>query len=53
MAHSVFTNAFVDAMHPTLVLPIAGLVFAAAASLFVHARRPVALGVPEEEAAVA
>jgi len=53
IAHSVFTNAFVDAMHPTLVLPIAGLLFAAAASLFVRVRRPVALAVPEEEAAVA
>jgi EmrB/QacA subfamily drug resistance transporter len=53
MAHSVFTNAFVDAMHPTLVLPIAGLVFASAASLFVRARRPIALAVAEEEAAVA
>jgi EmrB/QacA subfamily drug resistance transporter len=39
IARSVFTNAFVDAMHPTLVLPIAILVIAALAAAFVR-RRP-------------
>src|SRR5689334_11982361 len=38
IAHSVFTNAFVDAMHPTLVLPIVALVLAAAAAMFFRTR---------------
>ena len=57
IAHSVFTNAFVDAMHPTLVLPIAVLVLAAGATLFVRGRRQAEIASPhrgiEEEAAVA
>jgi EmrB/QacA subfamily drug resistance transporter len=53
LAHSVFTSAFVDAMHPTLVLPIVALVIAAAATAFVRGRRPVALAMHEEQEAVA
>ena len=52
IAHQVFTQAFVDAMHPTLVLPIAVLVLAAAATTFVRSRR-VAVVADEQEAAVA
>jgi len=52
IAHSVFTNAFVDAMHPTLVLPIVALVLAAAAAMFMRARQ-VPVAVAEPEAAVA
>jgi EmrB/QacA subfamily drug resistance transporter len=52
IAHSVFTNAFVDAMHPTLVLPIVALVLAAAAATFMRTRR-LAVGTQEQEAAVA
>ncbi len=46
-------NAFVDAMHPTLVLPIVVLVAAPFAAAFTHARKPDALAVHEEESAVA
>jgi EmrB/QacA subfamily drug resistance transporter len=55
IAHSVFTNAFVDAMHPTLVLPIVALVLAATAAMFIRARRvAIVTGKQEErEAAVA
>ena len=54
IAHSVFTHAFVDAMHPTLVLPIAVLVLAAAASVFVRGRRRAEIAaLHKEEAAVA
>ena len=53
IAHYVFTHAFVDAMHPTLVLPIAVLVMAAAAAVFVRSQQRAALTVQEEEAAVA
>jgi EmrB/QacA subfamily drug resistance transporter len=52
IAHSVFTNAFVDAMHPTLVLPIMALVLAASAALFMRTRAVTAV-VEEPEAAVA
>jgi hypothetical protein len=52
IAHSVFTNAFVDAMHPTLVLPVVALVLAAAAATFMRTRR-LAVGTQEQEAAVA
>jgi EmrB/QacA subfamily drug resistance transporter len=52
IAHSVFTNAFVDAMHPTLVLPIVALVVAACAALFMRTRAVTAV-VEEPEAAVA
>ena len=53
IAHYVFTHAFVDAMHPTMVLPIVVLVLAAAASAFVRSARKVQVEVYEEEAAVA
>ena len=53
IAHFVFTHAFVDAMHPTMVLPIAVLVLAGAAAVFVRGPRPATLAVHEEEAAVA
>ena len=53
IAHYVFTHAFVDAMHPTMVVPIAILVLAAFAAVFVRGRKPVARAMPEEEAAVA
>jgi hypothetical protein len=52
----VFTNAFVDAMHPTLVLPIAVLVIAAVATGFVRTRRAAGVAADkaeEREAAVA
>jgi hypothetical protein len=53
IAHSVFTHAFVDAMHPTLVLPITILLVAALATLFVRTQARVEAEVPEQEAAVA
>jgi len=53
IAHYVFTHAFVDAMHPTLLLPIAILVVAALASVFVRGPRQAALAVQKQEAAVA
>lgn len=53
IAHEVFTHAFVDAMHPTLLLPIAILVLAALAAVFVRGRRRVEFAVREQEAAVA
>jgi MFS family permease len=53
IAHYVFTHAFVDAMHPTLILPIAVLVLAAASTVFVRSRRAGAVTVQEDEAAVA
>jgi EmrB/QacA subfamily drug resistance transporter len=40
-AHFVFTHAFVDAMRPTLILPISLLVLAALTTTFVKALRPV------------
>jgi Major Facilitator Superfamily len=52
IAHTVFTNAFVDAMHPTLVLPIVALVLAATAAMFIRTRR-LAIVAEEQEAAVA
>jgi hypothetical protein len=53
IAHLVFTNAFVDAMHPTLLLPIAVLVVAALAAVFVRGARRVEVGAQEREPAVA
>ena len=47
-AHSVFTNGFVDAMRPTLILPIAIILLAAGATTAVRVRRP-----PESGAAIA
>jgi EmrB/QacA subfamily drug resistance transporter len=52
--HHVFTHAFVDAMKPTLILPIVIIVIAAAGTFFVRADRPAAVVEPaEEKAAVA
>src|SRR6266550_1335309 len=45
VAHYVFTHAFVNAMHPTLLLPIAILVLAAGASVFVRGPRQAAVAV--------
>ena len=53
IAHQVFTQAFVDAMHPTLILPIAVLVVAACAAAFVRRPRAAAAARQEREAAVA
>jgi EmrB/QacA subfamily drug resistance transporter len=53
IAHYVFTHAFVDAMHPTLVLPIVVLVLAAMATIFVRASKRAPAYVHEQEAAVA
>ena len=53
LAHYVFTHAFVDAMHPTLVLPIVVLIAAAVAAGFMRAHPRVQVLVDEEEAAVA
>jgi EmrB/QacA subfamily drug resistance transporter len=53
IAHYVFTHAFVDAMHPTMVVPIVILVVAAAASVFVRGPRREAVAAHEEQAAVA
>ena len=53
VAQYVFTHAFVDAMHPTMVLPIAVLVLAAFAAAFARAHQPVAAIHREQEAAVA
>jgi hypothetical protein len=50
----VFTHAFVDAMHPTLVLPIVVLVLAAACAMFVRGSAAVApAAISKEQAAVA
>jgi len=49
-AHYVFTHAFVDAMRPTLILPLAIIVVAAAGAFFVRADKPaVAVAEPAEE----
>jgi EmrB/QacA subfamily drug resistance transporter len=53
IAHFVFTHAFVDAMHPTLVLPIVVLVLAAFASVFVRSHKAGEASIHEQEAAVA
>src|SRR5919201_656027 len=53
IAHSVFTHAFVDAMHPTFVLPIAVLVLAAVMTGLVRTRARVELALDEREPAVA
>jgi hypothetical protein len=53
IAHWVFTHAFVDAMHPTLVLPIVVLVLAAVCAIFVRGRAAALAAVPEEQTAVA
>ncbi len=53
VAHYVFTHAFVDAMHPTLVPPIAVLVVAAAGCVFVRSPKQATVEAREEQAAVA
>jgi hypothetical protein len=53
IAHYVFTHAFVDAMHPTIVLPIAILVLAAFASVFVRGHKEATAPAHEAQAAVA
>jgi hypothetical protein len=53
IAHWVFTHAFVDAMHPTLVLPIVVLVLAAFSTIFVRGHKAAEATVHEEKAAVA
>ena len=53
IAHWVFTHAFVDAMHPTLALPIAVLVIAAACAIFVRGHADAQAAVTKEETAVA
>jgi EmrB/QacA subfamily drug resistance transporter len=53
-AHYVFTHAFVDAMRPTLILPMVIIAIAAAGTFFVRADKPVAAAErAEEQAAVA
>lgn len=53
VAHYVFTHAFVDAMHPTMVVPIVILVLAAVSATFVRAGKARPAAVHEQEAAVA
>jgi EmrB/QacA subfamily drug resistance transporter len=48
-AHNVFTHAFVDAMRPTMILPLAIIVLAAAATFFVRADKPAVAAEPAEE----
>ena len=50
-AHFVFTHAFVDAMRPTLILPIALLIVAALATFFVRADQIASAVEPAEESA--
>jgi MFS family permease len=53
-AHYVFTHAFVDAMRPTLILPMVIIAIAAAGVFFVRADKPAAeTQQAEEKAAVA
>jgi len=53
-AHYVFTHAFVDAMRPTLILPMVIIAIAAAGVFFVRADKPAAeTQRAEEKAAVA
>jgi MFS family permease len=53
-AHFVFTHAFVDAMRPTLILPMVIIAIAAAGTFFVRADKPAAEAQrAEENAAVA
>ena len=48
-AHHVFTHAFVAAMRPTLLVPLAIIVLAAAGTFFVRADKPAAIAEPAEE----
>ena len=53
-AHLVFTHAFVDAMRPTLILPMVIIAIAAVGTFFVRADKPaVAVHSAEEKAAAA
>jgi len=42
LAHSVFVSAFIDAMKPTLAVPIAFLFFTAATTVLIRSQRPPA-----------
>jgi len=42
LAHNVFVSAFIDAMKPTLAVPIAFLFFTAATTIFIKRRQPPA-----------
>jgi EmrB/QacA subfamily drug resistance transporter len=53
IAHYVFTQAFTDAMHPTMVLPIAVLALAAVAASLVRSHSTAVAAPHEQEAAVA
>jgi EmrB/QacA subfamily drug resistance transporter len=53
IARGVFTNAFVDAMHPTLVVPIVILVVTALAAAFIRSPKAVSVPVHEVQEAVA
>jgi MFS family permease len=55
LAHDVFANGFVDAMRPTLILPIAVIVAAGLLAMAVRPRRAsgVAVGADDTEAALA
>jgi hypothetical protein len=48
-AHYVFTHAFVDAMRPTLILPISLLIVAALTTFFVRADKPASSADAAEE----
>src|ERR1700687_526008 len=53
-AHFVFTHAFVDAMRPTLIVPMVIVVIAAVGTFCLRADKPAAESAPaEEKAAVA
>jgi hypothetical protein len=47
----VFTLAFVDAMRPTLILPMAVIGLAAVGTFFVRAEKPATAVAPAEESA--
>jgi EmrB/QacA subfamily drug resistance transporter len=55
LAHNVFVSGYIDAMKPTLVVPIAVLVLTALSALLIKRRRPQAQTVeaPSEEFAAA
>ena len=56
LAHDVFVSAFIDAMKPTLAVPIAFLFFTAATTIFIKRKQPPAQQQPvqrEELRAVA
>jgi hypothetical protein len=55
LAHNVFVSGYIDAMKPTLVVPIAVLVLTALSALLIKRRRPQAQTVeaPSEELAAA